>query len=70
MPISRGMSKPTTDGFLEAALGRADQAEAKYRSLIDMLPAITYAEDLDSGQTFAISPQIDDPRVFAGGVDG
>ena len=55
----RGMSNATTDGFLEAALGRADRAEAKYRSLIEMLPAITYAEDLDSGQTFAISPQIE-----------
>ena len=58
--ISRGYQKPTTDGFLEAALGRADQAEAKYRSLIEMLPAITYAEDLDSGQTFAIGPRVDD----------
>ena len=56
---SQGMSKPTTSGFLEAALGRAEQAEAKYRSLIEMLPAITYTEDLDSGQTFAISPQIE-----------
>ena len=44
---------------MEAALGRAEQAEAKYRSLIEMLPAITYTEDLDSGQTFAISPQIE-----------
>jgi two-component system sensor histidine kinase UhpB len=53
------MSKPTTDGYLATALGRADHAEAKYRSLIELLPAITYTEDLDSGRTFAISPQIE-----------
>jgi len=53
------MPKPQTDGYLEAALRRADQAEAKYHSLIEMVPDITYAEDLDSGRTFAISPQVE-----------
>jgi hypothetical protein len=53
------MSNPKTDGYLEAALARAEQAEAKYRSLVGLVPAITYIEDLDSGRTFAISPQIE-----------
>lgn len=53
------MSKPDTNGYLEAALGRAEQAEAKYRSLVELVPAITYTEDLDSGRVFAISPQVE-----------
>src|SRR6266849_6491359 len=53
------MSNPKTDGYLEAALGRAEQAEAKYRSLVELVPAIAYVEDLDSGRTFAVSPQIE-----------
>jgi PAS domain S-box-containing protein len=53
------MPQPTTDGFLEAALARAEQAEAKYRSLVDLVPAITYTEDFGSGRVFAISPQVE-----------
>jgi PAS domain S-box-containing protein len=53
------MVKPVTDGYLEAALSRAERAEAKYRSLVELMPAITYCEDLDSGRTFAISPQVE-----------
>jgi PAS domain S-box-containing protein len=51
--------QPRTDGYLEAALGRAEQAEAKYRSLVELVPAITYTEDLDSGRMFAVSPQVE-----------
>jgi PAS domain S-box-containing protein len=53
------MSQPSTDPYLEVALGRADKAEAKYRSLVDLVPVITYTEALDSGRMFAISPQIE-----------
>jgi len=53
------MLQPETDGYLEAALSRAEQAEAKYRSLVELIPAITYTEDLDSGRMFAVSPQIE-----------
>jgi PAS domain S-box-containing protein len=53
------MSQPSTDPYLEVALGRADEAEAKYRSLVDLVPVITYTEALDSGRMFAISPQIE-----------
>jgi PAS domain S-box-containing protein len=53
------MSEPSTDRYLEVALGRAGEAEAKYRSLVEMVPVITYTEALDSGQMFAISPQIE-----------
>jgi PAS domain S-box-containing protein len=53
------MSQPETDGFLQAALGRADAAEAKYRSLVELVPAITYAEEVDTLRTFALSPQIE-----------
>jgi PAS domain S-box-containing protein len=44
---------------LEVALGRAEEAEAKYRSLVELIPVITYTEALDSGRMFAISPQIE-----------
>ena len=53
------MAKPKTAEYLEAALGRAEHAEAKYRSLVELVPAITYTEDFVSGRTFAISPQIE-----------
>jgi len=54
------MLQPETAGHLEAALGRAEQAEAKYLSLVKLVPdAITYTEDLDSGRMFAVSPQIE-----------
>lgn len=53
------MSDPETHGFLETALGRAEQAEAKYRSLVELIPAITYTEEVDSGRTYAVSPQIE-----------
>lgn len=44
---------------MEVALGRAEEAEAKYRSLVGLVPDITYTEALDSGRMFAISPQIE-----------
>ncbi len=43
---------------VEAALARAEQAEAKYRSLVEQLPGITYTEALDSGRVISISPQV------------
>ena len=55
-----GMLQLETGRHLEAALARAEQAEAKYRSLVELVPgAITYTEDLDSGRVFAVSPQIE-----------
>jgi PAS domain S-box-containing protein len=53
------MSEPKTDGYLESALGRAEHAQAKYRSPGEQVPAITYTEDVDSGQTYAVSPEIE-----------
>lgn len=41
------------------AQSRADEAEAKYRSLVELVPAITYVEALDTRRTFSISPQIE-----------
>src|SRR2546422_8082395 len=52
-PATRGLSR------LEAALARAEDSEAKYRSLIDRLPAITYTEALDDGRTLSVSPQVE-----------
>ena len=52
------MSKSKADGYLESALGRAERAEAKSSSLVELDPAITYTEDVDTGQTYAVSPQI------------
>jgi PAS domain S-box-containing protein len=46
-------------GRLDAALTRAETAEAKYRTLIDQLPAVTYSEALDTGKTISVSPQIE-----------
>jgi len=54
------MPGSNTDGYLEAALGRADRAAgAKDRPPIDLVPAISYTEDVESGRTFAVSPQIE-----------
>lgn len=53
------MSEPKTDGYLESALSRAQHAEAKYRSPRGRVPVITYTEDVDTGQTYAVSPQIE-----------
>jgi PAS domain S-box len=47
------------DGFLDTALDRVKRAEAKNRSLIELVPTITYTEEVDSGRTFAISPQVE-----------
>jgi PAS domain S-box-containing protein len=55
----RSMPKPKNDAFLAVALGRAEQAEARYRSLIELIPAITYTEEVDSLRTFAVSPQVE-----------
>ncbi len=54
------MLEPENDGYLAAVLARAEVAEAKYHSLVELVPgAITYTEDLDSGKVFAISPQVE-----------
>jgi len=53
------MLQPKADEAIEAALVRADEAEAKYQSLVELVAAITYTEDLDTGRTFAVSPQIE-----------
>ena len=47
-------------GQLEAALSRAEEAEALYRTLVERLPAITYTETIDEGNTLSISPQVED----------
>lgn len=46
-------------GLLQAALARAEQAEAKYRSLVEQLPGITYTEALDNGRVISVSPQVE-----------
>jgi PAS domain S-box-containing protein len=62
------------DVDVQSALSRADEAEAKYRSLIALVPAITYAEALDTRRTFSISPQVEatlgyTPEEWLGGPD-
>lgn len=57
---SRGMQEPDVEGgVVHDVLSRADEAEAKYRSLVELVPAITYVEDLDTHRTFSISPQVE-----------
>jgi PAS domain S-box-containing protein len=46
-------------GQLEAALSRAEEAEALYRTLVERSPAITYTETIDQGTTLSISPQVE-----------
>ena len=45
----------TADGSLEE---RVERAEAMYRSLVESLSGVTYAEALDDGRTLSIGPQI------------
>lgn len=54
------MPDSTVDGPVpDVLLARADEAEAMYRSLVELMPAITYCEALDTRRTFSISPQIE-----------
>ncbi len=41
----------------ENAMGRLEEAQALYRTLIEQLPAVTYIEDVDSGDETYSSPQ-------------
>ncbi|HEX3299589.1 MAG TPA: PAS domain-containing protein [Actinomycetota bacterium] len=42
----------------ELAVGRLDEAETLYRSLIEHLPAVTYIEDPVTGDNLYMSPQV------------
>jgi len=53
------MQDPNVKDLVESVLLRADEAEAKYRSLVDLVPAITYVESLETRRTFSISPRIE-----------
>ena len=56
------LDRPSSSGhpeLLEAAMKRAEQAEAKYGALVAQLPAITYTEALGDGRTLSISPQVE-----------
>jgi PAS domain S-box-containing protein len=57
---SAQLSEPSSgDGSSSESLeDRVERAEAMYRSLVESLPGITYAEALDDGRTLSISPQI------------
>lgn len=50
---------PAEEDDVESVRSRADEAEAKYRSLIALVPAITYVEALDTRKTFSVSPQVE-----------
>jgi len=39
---------------------RVERAEAMYRSLVQSLPGVTYAEALDDGRTLSIGPQAEE----------
>ncbi len=49
---------PVSEIRLEAALARAEQAEAKYRTLVEQVPVITYTEALDNGRCLSVSSQV------------
>ena len=61
MSIVQFPEPPAADGAGEGSLQeRAERAEAMYRSLVQSLPGVTYAEALDDGRTLSIGPQIVD----------
>jgi len=53
------MQGQDVEGLVQNVLSRADEAEAMYRTLVDLVPAITYVEALDTRRTFSVSPQIE-----------
>jgi PAS domain S-box-containing protein len=53
------MQGQDVEGLVENVLSRADEAEAMYRTLVDLVPAITYVEALDTRRTFSVSPQVE-----------
>lgn len=53
------MQGQDVESLVENVLSRADEAEAMYRSLVELVPAITYAEAIDTRRTFSISPQVE-----------
>jgi PAS domain S-box-containing protein len=54
-PVARSRRRIAILERLEAAL----ESEAKYRALVEQLPAITYTESLDTGRVISISPQVE-----------
>jgi PAS domain S-box-containing protein len=44
---------------IRGALSHPDEAEGRHPPLVAPLPAITYAEGVDSRKTFSISPQLE-----------
>jgi PAS domain S-box-containing protein len=53
------MQGQDVESLVQNVLSRADEAEAMYRSLVELVPAITYAEAFDTRRTFSISPQLE-----------
>ena len=42
----------------DSLAARVERAEAMYRSLVESLSGVTYAESLDDGRTLSIGPQV------------
>ena len=59
------MPEPEKHGFLEVALGRAGGADDGVRSRSGPATTITYAEEVESGRTFAISPEVETVLGYA-----
>ena len=58
MSIAHLPEPPAEGDAAEGSLQeRAERAEALYRSLVESLPAVTYAEAIDDGRTLSIGPQ-------------
>jgi len=58
------MSEQEQDGFLGVALERGHDATVQLAAPVD-LPSITYVEELQSGRTFAVSPEIETGLGYA-----
>jgi PAS domain S-box-containing protein len=58
------MAELKSDGFLEVALGRGTNGRASDSASAE-LPAITYVEEVASGRTYAVSPEIETVLGYA-----
>jgi two-component system sensor histidine kinase UhpB len=58
------MSEQERDGFLGVALERGHDATVQLAAPVN-LPSITYVEELQSGRTFAVSPEIETVLGYA-----
>ena len=58
-PLAPDAPQATADSRVRALLVELRDAEARYRTLVEQLPLVTYIERLDEASASYISPQIE-----------